>query len=152
MEIDKIFDLIDKAEKSSFDKIEIEIQDTKISLERNRVTAAPAPAVAVNEAPQAQPTLPAAQGAPVQSQNEACDDVILAPISGVFYVAKEPGAKPFVSEGCKVAKGEPICVIEAMKMMNEICAPKAGVIERVLVGDGQAIKASDALFKYAKEG
>ena len=152
MDIDKIFDLIEKAEKSSFDKIEIEIQDTKIRLERNRVSAAPAPAVAVSEAPQAQPTLPVAQSAPVQSQKEADDDVILAPISGVFYVAKEPGAEPFVSEGSKVAKGEPICIIEAMKIMNEICAPKAGVIESVLVGDGQAIKASDALFKYAKEG
>lgn len=150
MDIEKIFDLIDKAEKSSFDKIEIEIQDTKISLERNRV-AATAVAMAVGEVPQAQPVVPAAQHKPVQLPENA-DDAILAPISGVFYVAKEPGAAPFVSEGSKVVKGEPICIIEAMKMMNEICAPKAGVIERVLVSDGQAIKASDTLFKYAKEG
>jgi acetyl-CoA carboxylase biotin carboxyl carrier protein len=78
-------------------------------------------------------------------------DIVFAPISGVFYVAKEPGATPFVSEGQHVNKGDTLCIIEAMKMMNEICAPKSGVIENVLKEDGQAIKAKDPLFRYAKE-
>jgi acetyl-CoA carboxylase biotin carboxyl carrier protein len=79
------------------------------------------------------------------------DDLLIAPISGVFYVAKEPGAVPFVKEGQHVRKGETVCIIEAMKMMNEICAPKSGVIERILVADSDAITVGDTLFVYAKE-
>ena len=146
MDIKKVFDLMDKAEKSSFDRIKIEIQDFKISLERNCGSAAVVPCC---HAESELPVAAAAKQSPPASE-EAEDDIIFAPISGVFYAAKEPGAEPFVKEGCKVAKGEPICIIEAMKMMNEICAPRAGVIERVLASDGQAIQANDALFVYEK--
>ncbi len=146
MDIEKIFSLMDKAEKSSFSKIEIQVDDMKISLERH--AGSPAVAAPIFGHP--------AQQAPVintgcNEDEQLIDDLLIAPISGVFYVAKEPGAEPFVKEGQQVRKGETVCIIEAMKMMNEICAPKSGVIERVLVADSEAITAGDALFVYAKE-
>jgi len=153
MEIDKIYDLIIKAEKSSFDKIEIKTDDFTLRLERNCAgTATPKPAAAcqetVIEIPVAAETLETPQKS--NTAEVTGDDIVFAPISGVFYVAKEPGVRPFVEEGQKVSKSDPLCIIEAMKMMNEICAPKAGVIECVLAEDGQTIKANDALFRYAK--
>lgn len=146
MDLDKIFSLMDKAEKSSFSKIEIQMQDMRISLERQAVAAASAPVFAVPA-----PAEPEA-GAPEEGEAQAADDdLVTAPISGVFYAAKEPGAAPFVREGQQVRQGDTVCIIEAMKMMNEIGAPKNGVIERVLTADAQAISAGDALFVYAKE-
>lgn len=143
MEMEKIFSLMERAEKSSFSKIEIQMQDMKISLERQTATVAVSPAVIQS----AQETQKSAE----QRKEPPNEDTLLAPISGVFYVAKEPGAVPFVKEGQYVRKGDPVCIIEAMKMMNEICAPKSGVIEHVLVADSQAISTGDTLFVYAKE-
>ncbi len=146
MDIEKIFSLMDKAEKSSFSRIEIQVDDIKISLERQTASAAVTSPVFVHPAHQAPVT-----NAGCNDDDPQIDDLLIAPISGVFYVAKEPGAEPFVKEGQQVRKGETVCIIEAMKMMNEICAPKSGVIERVLVADSEAITAGDALFVYAKE-
>ena len=140
MDVEKIFSLIDKAEASSFDKIEIQIQDVRLCLERNQFASDGIPAS----------SLPIARENKVVAEFET-EDIIFAPISGVFYAAKEPGAEPYVHEGQYVHKGEAICIIEAMKMMNEICAPKSGVIERVFVENAQAITVSDALFLYMKE-
>ncbi len=140
MDVEKIFSLIDKAESSSFDKIEIQIQDVRLCLERNKCQTG-IPAV---PAPQKETAASAAQEAETE-------DVLFAPISGVFYAAREPGAEPYVREGQHVHKGDTVCIIEAMKMMNEICAPKSGVIERIFVENTQAIEASDALFLFAKE-
>jgi acetyl-CoA carboxylase biotin carboxyl carrier protein len=139
MDVDKIFSLIDKAEASSFDRIEIQIQDVRICLERNRNV--PETGLAGSA--------PAREAAP--SKEFETEDIIFAPISGVFYAAKEPDAEPYVRECQHVHKGEPICIIEAMKMMNEICAPKSGVIERIFVENSQAITGGEALFLYAKE-
>ena len=143
MDIEKIFSLMDRAEKSSFSKVEIQTEDLKICLEKHiTVTAASVITQGAEEAVKAPEE---------KKQKTKNDDMLLAPISGVFYVAKEPGATPFVKEGQQVRKGDPVCIIEAMKMMNEICAPKSGVIEHVLIKDSQAICAGDALFAYAKE-
>lgn len=139
MDVEKIFSLIDKAEASSFDRIEIQIQDVRLCLERNRGAASAAPAAAAD-----------ARDNAVSKEFET-EDIIFAPISGVYYAAKEPGAEPYVREGSHVLKGEPICIIEAMKMMNEICAPKTGVIERIFAENAQPISEGDALFLYAKE-
>ena len=79
------------------------------------------------------------------------DDFILAPISGVFYSAKAPGEPPFVKEGDVVKKGQTVCIIEAMKTMNEIVAPKMGTIESVLLSDEESVSADQPLFKYAEE-
>ena len=145
MDIEKIFSLMDKAEKSSFSKIEIQTDDLKINLEKLA-------SVPIVSAPvMVQPVMQASGASPAVDEEPQIDDHIIAPISGVFYAAKEPGAVPFVKEGQQVRKGETVCIIEAMKMMNEICAPKSGVVERVLVADSEAIVAGDALFVYTKE-
>ena len=142
MDVDKIFSLIDKAEASSFDRIEIQMQDARISLERNRRMESAVPDAAA-------PPAPARESA--TAKEFETEEILFAPISGVFYAAREPGAEPYVREGQSVRKGEPVCIIEAMKMMNEICAPKTGVIERIFIENAQAIFEGDALFLYAKE-
>lgn len=141
MELDKIFSLMDKAEKSSFNKIEIQIGDTKLSLDRSAAAAAPA-----------QPIEAATQMVKEITKKKSFkkEDMVLAPISGVFYVAKSPGEPAFVEAGDSVRKGETICIIEAMKTMNEIVAPKSGLIESVLIGDSESVTANQPLFKYAE--
>jgi acetyl-CoA carboxylase biotin carboxyl carrier protein len=144
MELDKIFSLMDKAEKSSFNKIEIQIGDTKLSLDRS------AAAVPVNFASAEHEPVAMEKAKKKTFHKEDKDDFVLAPISGVFYIAKVPGEPPYVSAGDSVKKGEPICIIEAMKTMNEIVAPRSGVIESVLVGDSESVTANQPLFKYSE--
>ncbi len=141
MELDKIFSLMDKAEKSSFNKIEIQIGDTKLSLDRSAAAAPPVEAATES-----------AHSVKEKAKKEIFkkEDVVAAPISGVFYMAKAPGEPPFVTAGDSVKKGETICIIEAMKTMNEIVAPKSGVIESILLSDGDSVTANQPLFKYAE--
>jgi acetyl-CoA carboxylase biotin carboxyl carrier protein len=135
MDLETIFSIIDRAEKSSFSKFSIETQEVKISLEKETHAPAYAPAPANEKA---------------AAREHDSDALVFAPISGVFYVAREPGAEPYVREGGRVKKGDVLCLIEAMKTMNEITAPKDGVIESILKKDAEAIVAKDALFKYAR--
>lgn len=69
-----------------------------------------------------------------------------SPIVGTFYSKPSPEAGPFVREGDRVEKGDTLCIIEAMKLMNEIEAPRAGKIERVLLGDGKVVEFGEVLF------
>lgn len=141
MDIKSVFSLMDKAETSSFNKIEIEIGDIKLRLDRS---AAQAPAAVQTKEIQEVP-----KPKQVKKQNE--DDFILSPISGVYYAAKSPGEPAFVTAGSKVSKGDTVCIIEAMKTMNEITAPKSGVIESVMVSDSEPVSADQPLFMYAEE-
>ena len=132
MELDAILKLMDRAEKSSFSKVEVQVPDLHLTLERNIA----APVAAPHPLPL---TLPEQE--PAQEK-----DAVRSPISGVFYLAKEPGAEPFVSVGSRVNKGDTLCIIEAMKTMNEIRSPKNGVIAAIVAGDGETIAAGDPLF------
>ena len=132
MELDAIFRLMDRAEQSSFSKVEVQTGALHLVLERG-VTA----------------TAAALQTAPVLNQETAeleAKDAVRSPISGVFYLAKEPGAEPFVSAGARVNKGDTLCIIEAMKTMNEIRSPKSGVVQAILAVDGATVSAGDGLF------
>ena len=137
MDLEAIFKLMDRAEQSSFTKVEIQSGDLRLSLERG--VHAPA-AVAAHAAS-------AADDVPGQAEK----DTVRSPISGVFYRAKEPGAEPFVLLGSQVSKGDTLCVIEAMKTMNEIRSPRGGVIVSIEADDGATVAAGDALF-YLSEG
>ena len=139
MDLDAVFKLMDRAEKSSFNRIEIQYQDVKLCLERG--SGLPQPA--------AQTFVPAAENIPPKTEELEEGEVIRSPISGVFYAAKEPGAEPFVKAGKQISKGDPVCIIEAMKTMNEISSSVSGVIISVLVKDGQTVSANDALFRVA---
>ena len=85
----------------------------------------------------------AAAGAPVQEQYK---EVIKSPLMGIFFRGSTPSAPPFVKEGAKVEKGDVICLIEAMKVFNEVRAEFTCVVKKVLVENGKPIKQGDALF------
>ena len=133
MDLDAIFRLMERAEHSAFTKVDVQQGDLHILLERGAVAPASAPAIT------AQPKQPE----PAQQEEK---DAVRSPISGVFYLSKEPGAAPFVQVGSTVNKGDTLCIIEAMKTMNEIRAPRSGVIAGILATDGATIAAGDGLF------
>ena len=149
---EQIKELIKVLEESSLSVLEIVEKDgSKIRLEKalpaqqivntipvaNGVAApAPIPAAPVESAP-------AVTAAPVADSSKTID----APIVGVFYAASAPGKAPYVSVGKKVKKGDVVCIIEAMKCMNEIQAEEDGEIVEVLVKDGELVEYGQPLFK-----
>lgn len=133
MDLDAIFRLMDRAEQSAFTKVDVQQGDLHILLERGVVAIQPASAG--GEQPFCAP-------APQTEERDA----VRSPISGVFYLSKEPGAEPFVQVGSKVNQGDTLCIIEAMKTMNEIRAPRGGVISAILAKDGATLTAGDTLF------
>lgn len=132
MDLDAIIRLMERAEQSAFTKIEVQQGDLRILLERGALALSAAPAVTQQQ-----------QAASTQPDEK---DAVRSPISGVFYLAKEPGAAPFVQAGSRVSKGDTLCIIEAMKTMNEIRAPKSCVIAGILAADGATISAGETLF------
>lgn len=141
--LDEIKEFISVLEKSSLSVLEVQKEDgSKIHLEKaqqtvNAVTAA-AGAV-VTAAPESSPASPSAP---------ACDSgkAIKAPIVGVFYAAPSPGSEPYVTVGKKVKKGDTVCIIEAMKCMNEIQAEEDGEIAEILANDGELVEYGQTLF------
>lgn len=149
--LDEIKEFISLLEDSSLSVFEIQKEDgSKIRLEKaqpaqqivntipvaNGVAApAPMPAAPVESAP--------AAPAPAADSSKTID----APIVGVFYAASAPGKTPYVSTGKKVKKGDVVCIIEAMKCMNEIQAEEDGEIVEVLVKDGELVEYGQPLFK-----
>jgi acetyl-CoA carboxylase biotin carboxyl carrier protein len=106
------------------------------------VTYAPPPPAA-SAAPAAAPGAPAAPP-PAPAINP--DQVVTAPMVGTFYAAPAPGAKPFVEIGSEVKPGDVLCIIEAMKMMNQIESDKAGRIVSILVKNGDPVEFGQSLF------
>ena len=115
--------------------LEIREQDSVVRLERSYGAAAPAPAAPVS-APAEPPRTPAADTVSVCS-----------PMVGVFYVAPSPGAEPFVHVGSKVKKGETLCILEAMKLMNEVVAECDGEIAEICANDGDLVEYGRVLFR-----
>ncbi len=117
-------------------EIEVEDGDRKIKVRRE------APAV-MAYAP-APPAAPAAYAAPLAATADpapgAALDAIKSPMVGTVFLSPEPGAKPFIAAGQKVAVGDTLLIVEAMKVMNPILATKAGTIRQILVADGQPIE------------
>ncbi len=143
--IDEIKDLITVLEESSLAVLELQKEDgSKVRLEKaqsvQQFAAAPAPAP-LQPAPTAQSQ--AAQPAPAADNGKA----IKAPIVGVFYVAPSPDAEPYVSVGKQVRKGDTVCIIEAMKCMNEIQAEEDGEITEILANDGDLVEYGQPLFR-----
>ncbi|MCY4604350.1 MAG: acetyl-CoA carboxylase biotin carboxyl carrier protein [Gemmatimonadetes bacterium] len=127
---------------------EIEVQHsfwhgTRIRLTRSRAPSPVAPVVPMPIAP----TAPApATPAPAEKTDDGLHEV-LSPMVGTFYRAPSPEADPFVSEGDRIESGQTVCIIEAMKIMNEIPADVQGEVVEILVGDGQPVEYNQALFK-----
>jgi acetyl-CoA carboxylase biotin carboxyl carrier protein len=127
--------------------VEIDFEDENVSVHLSKtgsvshapIMAAPAP-VAAN-APAATASAPAPE-APVDSD---LDHAVNSPMVGRAYLAPEPGAAMFVKEGDNVKAGQTLLIIEAMKVMNPITAPKAGVVSRILIEDGQPVEFGEPL-------
>jgi acetyl-CoA carboxylase biotin carboxyl carrier protein len=155
-EINRILDLVREHELSEF---ELEREGFKIRIRKNTVvhTAVPYAAPAVQPAPQmplAAPPAPAeapvaleAVPGPAQARSDELDFAIVkSPIVGTFFRASEPGAAPFVDVGTTVRKGQVLCIIEAMKLMNEIDSEYDGEIVKVYVENGQPVQYGERLF------
>ncbi len=148
MDIRKVKKLIELLETS--DIAEIEIHEGEESVRISRYSAAmpagaPAP-VAAAPAPAPAPAPPADGGPKESSEPELTGHVIKSPMVGTFYEAPSPGAKPFVREGQRVNVGDTLCIIEAMKILNQIESDKAGTIKQILVENGQPVEYNQPLF------
>ena len=97
-------------------------------------------------APIAAPSLAAAPPAPAEQVAPPTGHVVKSPMVGTFYRAASPGAKPFADVGTAIKEGDPICIIEAMKIMNEIDSDGSGTITKVLCENGQAVEFGQPLF------
>jgi acetyl-CoA carboxylase biotin carboxyl carrier protein len=147
MDIRKIKKLIEIIEDS--DVTEIEISEGEESVRISRLTATTA--VAVAPAPAAAPApAPAAAVAPAAETAEAAPavsgHVVKSPMVGTFYRAASPGGTPFVEVGQKVSVGDTLCIIEAMKILNQIESDASGVIKQILVEDAQPVEYDQPLF------
>jgi acetyl-CoA carboxylase biotin carboxyl carrier protein len=120
--------------ENDLSEIEVEDGDRRIVVKR-QVAAAPAPPAAAPAAAAAAPPPPAAEVAPANHPG-----AVKSPMVGTVFLAGEPGAKPFVAPGDKVSKGETLLIIEAMKVMNPIEAPRGGTVKQVLVVDAQPVE------------
>jgi acetyl-CoA carboxylase biotin carboxyl carrier protein len=130
------------------DALRVKVGDTEYELVR-RDPAATAPLVVA--APTAPPAAPSAAGAPAaggpapSASAPANVKRVTAPVVGVFYAAPSPGAAPFVAVGDRVSVGQVVCILEAMKLMNEITSEVAGVVTRVLPQNGELVSLGDDL-------
>jgi acetyl-CoA carboxylase biotin carboxyl carrier protein len=150
MDLRKLKTLIDLVSDSNITELEITEDDGKVRIVKSAPmaavaapVAAPAPLVVPVAAPAAPVAAPAAEPAAPAAPT---GHVVKSPMVGTFYRSSSPGAKAFADVGTVVKEGDPICIIEAMKIMNEIEADKAGTVTQVLVENGQAVEFGQPLF------
>lgn len=147
MDLRKLKTLIDLVSESNISELEITEADGKVRIVKTDprpLVAAAAPMVMQAAAPATAPVAavaPVPAAAPVETGH-----IVKSPMVGTFYRASSPGAKPMAEVGQPVKEGESICIIEAMKIMNEIEADKSGTVTKVLVENGQAVEFGQPLF------
>jgi acetyl-CoA carboxylase biotin carboxyl carrier protein len=151
MDLRKLKTLVDLVSESNISELEITEAEGKV-----RIVKTPPPAIALHAgmpvhtigAPA--PAVAAAGGASAAAEVAAAAEppghVVKSPMVGTFYRASSPGAKPMVEIGQEVTEGEPICIIEAMKIMNEIEADATGTVTQILVENGQPVEFGQPLF------
>ena len=143
--IDEIGKIIEMLEKSRFDDCELELGDFKIKLGTNKSSEVQYIQAAQ---PYAAPAAPAVQAdVPAQEASAIQGKTINAPLVGIFYSAPAPDAAPFVSVGSNVKKGDCVCIIEAMKIMNDIECELDGEIAECLVKNGDPVEFGQPLFR-----
>jgi acetyl-CoA carboxylase biotin carboxyl carrier protein len=153
MDIRKVKKLIELLEESNIDEIEIKEGEESVRISRNAAKAMIAPAPATYAAPAAPPPPPAAAPAPAaaipaapEPAPAASGHVVKSPMVGTFYRAPSPSSPAFAEVGQTVKVGDVICIVEAMKMMNQIEADRAGTIEAILVENGEPVEFDQPLF------
>jgi len=135
MDLHKIRELIDLVEASGIAELEVRSGDETIRI----VRALGSHAVAAGQPPAATPA----------ARSERPGSPVKAPMAGTFYAAPAPGADPYLRVGQSVAPGDVLCIIESMKMMNEIVADRSGVCVAVEADNGEPVRAGDTLLRIA---
>lgn len=157
IDIHKIAKLIEIVSKSDVSEINLKQGEEELKITREKAVAqsvqtviaapvaasAPAPVQAVAAAP-----APAPAAAPVASAAPDAAKLMKSPMVGTFYRSASPTAAPFVEEGASVKEGDTLCIIEAMKMMNQIQADRSGVIKKILVENGSTVEFDQPLFEF----
>jgi acetyl-CoA carboxylase biotin carboxyl carrier protein len=145
MDLRKLKTLIDLVSESNVSELEITEAEGKVRIVKGGgpVQQAAAPQVAVMPA---QAIAAQATAAAAALPEAAAGHTVKSPMVGTFYRSATPGAKPFVEIGSQVKQGETVCIIEAMKILNEIEADKAGTIAQILCENGQAVEYGQPLF------
>ena len=150
MDIRKVKKLIELLEESGIAEIEIHEGEESVRISRHSSTAPAAVMAAPVAAPvPAAPAAAAAKADPAPAEAESglpAGHVVESPMVGTFYAAPSPGAKPFVEVGSSVSAGDTLCIVEAMKMLNQIEADKAGSIKAILVENAQPVEFGQPLF------
>jgi acetyl-CoA carboxylase biotin carboxyl carrier protein len=155
MDLRKLKTLIDLVAESDISELEVTEGESKVRIVKNAPPSAPnqvvmmpaqahapmaaAPATAVAAAPAAAAPAPVAEAAPA-------GHVVKSPMVGTFYRSSAPGAAPFIDIGSTVKEGDTLCIIEAMKLLNEIDADASGTIKQILVENGQPVEFGQPLF------
>ena len=155
MTVDEIRELINLATETGIAELEVQRGENRVRIQRvvagrQEVVFAPPVMTAAAASPKAEPA-PAGSPAPAKEapKEPAADTgliLVRSPIVGTFYEASAPGAPPFVRVGERVQPGKVLCIIESMKLMNEIEAEVSGIVESKLVMNGQPVEYGEALF------
>jgi acetyl-CoA carboxylase biotin carboxyl carrier protein len=135
-----IHELTKLLDETGLTEIEIEQGGQRVRVARNVTVAAPAPAQRLEA-----PTQPAAEAAGAPLDLSKHPGVVISPMVGTAYVSPEPGAKPFIEIGSQVKAGDTLLIVEAMKTMNQIPAPRGGTVIQILFEDGQPVEFGEPL-------
>ena len=155
IDIHKIAKLIEIVSKADVSEINLKQGEEELKITREKAvaqsvqTVIAAPVAAPAPAPvQAAAAAPAPAAAPAVSAAPDAAKLMKSPMVGTFYRSASPTAAPFVEEGASVKEGDTLCIIEAMKMMNQIQADRSGVIKKILVENGSTVEFDQPLFEF----
>lgn len=157
--INEVIGLIRLMSETGLAELEVETSDLKVTLKKHATVqqimtqsfAGPSPMPIPSGSQQAGPTKPAG----ADEKKEASDSQyhkICSPMAGTFYISPSPNSPPYVKDGDKVSAGQPVCIVEAMKLMNEIKADKAGKIVKVLRNNAEPVDKGTVLFYVDLKG
>ena len=150
MDLRKLKTLIDLVSESNVSELEITEAEGKVRIVKSAPVSAVAPVTySMAPAPVAPQVVPLVETAPVAAAaapTPPAGHMVKSPMVGTFYRASSPGAKPFVEVGDTIKEGETICIVEAMKILNEIEADKSGTVIQILVENGQAVEYGQPLY------
>ena len=146
MELKKVRELVKIMEGNNISTLELTEGDVKIRLEKGNVNQVNTNIITGNQEVKAEVTTPVIQNN-TPSNNKVSGIEVKSPMVGVFYKGASPTSEPFVKVGSSVKKGDVLCIIEAMKLMNEIYAEQDGTISEVCLNDGDVAEYSQVLFR-----
>jgi acetyl-CoA carboxylase biotin carboxyl carrier protein len=146
MDIRKVKKLIELLEESDIAEIEIHEGEESVRISRTSQVTVSAPVAAPIAAPASTPAAAPVETAPASEPAEISGHQVMSPMVGTFYRAPSPDAKPFVEEGDQVSVGDTLCIVEAMKILNQIESDKAGTVKKVLVENGEPVEFNQPMF------